>query len=194
MDTSKKAFKGMLIVIAASAALSIGLFYITDQNLQKRSKEISELRAQEEISQQQITIYEDARKKIDELAYIDELAQEVLPTSKDQANVIAEIRGFGIKSGVSVDTISFNGVTTQGDNLDLSQTKEFEGVSGVRILPAQLLLAPDASYNSLLQFLERIEQNRRKIQVVGLSLTPNPENRTTFSTITIDINIFLKGE
>ncbi len=198
MDKPKKAFFIMLAVLAVTIIGGGGGFYLTDQALQKKSSEISQLRADQALIDQQITIYEDAKKKIEELAFIEDLANQVLPQDKEQGEVIAEIRTFAEQAGMPIASITFSGATTStgAAGLATSQTDAVEGLTGVRVLPAELSFTTSEnapSYNQVIGFLQKIETNRRKMQITDITLSPNPLNPNLISSISISVNIYLKG-
>lgn len=199
MNRSKKAFFLMIAVLIITVAGAGGAFYFADGMLQKKSKQISDLKADQEAVTQQIAIYEDARKKIEELAFIEEVASQVLPESKEQADVIAELRSFAENSDMTIQSMNFSGSVAKdpGTNLDLSQTTQLKDVTGVRVLPVDLVFTtgPEGpTFESLISFLEKIENNRRKMQVTDISLTPNNNNRELLSSIAMSVNIYLRGQ
>lgn len=193
MIKSKKVFLGMIALLVLTIGGIGGGIYVYDQQLTEQTKEISQLMADREVLEQQIKIYRDANQKIQELSYIDEIAKEVLPPNKEQAEVIAEINKFARESGMTVSSLEFGGA--QGntpDSLDTSQTEVIAGL-GVRVLPVTVSIDPSPSYDQVISFLQRIEINRRKMQVVSLDLTPQASDRSTFSSVIVTINIYLKG-
>ncbi len=196
MNKSKKAFFIMLAVLAATLAASGGGFYLADQTLQKSSKEISDLKADQEIIERQITIYEDARKKIEELSFIDDLANQVLPSTKEQAEIIGELRSFAETSSLAIQSIDFDSGNSLNTNLDTSQTQPATGIPGVLVLPVGVVFqSSDTSpaFDNFVGFLEKIEQNRRKMQITEISMTPSSKNPSVLSAASLSIEIFVNG-
>lgn len=201
MIKSKKIFLIIVASIVVMAAASGGAVYFSDQSLQQQAQEISDLKADQAILDEQIQIYRNDKSKVEELAFIDDVANQVLPQNKEQSTVIAEIYTFADQIGLQIGSLDFGGAGSMGSaDLDVSQTTTVTGLTGVRVLPTNVTIEggsadPNlkATYTKLLAFLRKIEVNRRKMQVVGLDLTPSTENRNELTSISLTINIYLKG-
>ena len=195
MRGPRLAFFVMLGVFATTIAGGVGIFYIFDKQLVDLNQSIADLKAEQESVKAQITIYEQTRTKVEELSFVKELSSSVLPIEKEQANTVAELRAFITEVGLTFDSLTFTGpevnVVTLS-NAGTSQTELAEGVAGVRQLPASVVIGAGATYTQLLELLEKIENNQRKMQVINLNLVPD-ETGERFSTISIGLNIYLSN-
>ncbi len=180
----------LVLVIAAGA----GAFYLGDKMLQERSAEISDEKAELEAVNTAISIFQDSQKKVNTYEYVNDLSSKILPDSKSQSEVVAELTKFATKSNMKIQALTFGaGDATQTDP-NLSQTEKVEGLAGVRVLNASLSFAsePAIVYSNFLLFLNQIETNQRKMEVTTLTITPNLDDPNTISAATVTINIFLK--
>ncbi len=192
MSRSKKAFLALLGTLVAVIAAGVGVFYLFDKQLVTMNHDISKLKAEQTAAQSQINSYEATKKKVEELAFVRQLAFEVLPGEKEQANTVAELKKFVIDAGMIFEALTFTGESSAIGGGGSSQTQAADGINGVRVLPASIQIAAGATYEQVLSLLQKIETNQRKMQVTELTLVPD-ETGTKFSTITINVDIYLKA-
>jgi cell division protein FtsB len=194
MTTTKKSFFAILGVIGIIVGGGVGIFSLLDGQMKQLNGEVAKLKADQEAIRSQIDIYASARKKVEELRFVQDLADSVLPPSKEQANVVAELKKFITDSGLQFDSVAFTGDNSKiVGGIGNSQTEQVEGLAGVRILPTSVVIRAGATYQQVLKLLETIEQNQRKMQLTEITLVPNDESATAFSTITMTVNIYLRA-
>lgn len=193
MSSSKKAFFGLLAGIVAIIAAGAFGYYFFKEQLVAVGSDVGTLKAEQQTLKEQIKIYEDTKKKIEELDFVKELANSVLPISKEQANVVSELKNFVAQSGLTLQSITFTGQDPKA-SVETTQTEAVEGLTDVRVLPAEVIIEAGADYGQILSLLRTIEKNQRKMQITDISLTPNRENKNTFSATTMSINIYLRSK
>jgi len=180
---------GILALIVAGTFA--GLYY-ADNYLVEKADKISNLKAEDEILGQKLESAETTRENLNELAFVQELAADVLPDAKNQSEVILLISKIADEVGVSTETFSFS--STEGDPSDTSQTTPLEGTVGVLVLP--ITTSFTSTYNQLINFLERTELNKRKMQISNISINPRLNNEgesTGVLDIQLTINAYVKG-
>lgn len=188
----KRAYYVMLGVFGVTVLIGFAGFYFGEQMLAKRASAIADLKADQQVAQKQIELYKDTQSKVEELSFVKDLADSVLPPEKAQAAAVGQLRILAKESGVSIQTISFGG-SSDAKTPELSQTTSVEGVQGVRSFQVSLTLETGASYKEFLNFLQKLEKNQRKMQVTSLAITPDSDNRDILSTATMSINVYLRG-
>lgn len=193
MNSPKKVFYGLLGLVGLIIAGGAGTFYLFDTQLSKLNQDVSKLLAEQEAIGNQITLFEDAEEKIEELSFVQDLSDEVLPSSKQQANVVAELKKFIVDAGLQFDSVTFSGSELGSGGLNLSQTQAQSGLAGVRILPATAVIRAGASYSQVIDLLRTIENNQRKMQVTDIALTPE-SGASTFSSITVQIDVYVRAD
>ena len=170
--------------------------------LQKESKKLVELKVQNKAIEQQESSLKQAKKDIEKYKQLNDIAKSIVPQDKDQAKTIREITKIAEESGIQL-----KGFTFQASNLGqtpvvtpkpsgsegsattatptappLSQVKAVDGIPGVysldiTITPVEKQPIP---YSKFLNFLEKLENNRRTAHVDKISVNPT-ENGVTFS-------------
>ena len=192
MNSPRKAFYGLLGLVAAAILGGVGVFYLFDGRLSTLNEDVGKLLAEQQAIGEQIQIYENAERKVEELAFVEELAAKVLPTSKEQANVVAELKTFIVDAGLSFSSVTFSGSEIGNGGLSISQTQAQSGLQGVRVLPVTAVIEAGARYEDVIKLLQTIENNQRKMQVTDIALTPEAESQDTFSSITMQINVYVR--
>lgn len=190
--TPKKMFFTLLGISVAMIATGTGLYFYFNNSLVALNDEVGKLLAEQEVIQTQIWTYEQTEKQVDELAFVAELADDVLPDSKEQANVVAEIRQFVSSAGLTLESLNFSNTAATNTGLSNSQTEAVANLLGVRVLPVTVVVAPGASYADALTLLRTIESNQRKMQVTEIALTPQP-GTDRIAAFSLKLNIYLRG-
>jgi hypothetical protein len=127
-----------------------------------------------------------------------------VPQDKDQAEVVREIVKLANDSGFKPSSITLPastlgaskssvagtpGVPAPATNSNLTQLTPVKGNPGLYIL--EITVTQDASspvpYSQFIDFLSRLEQNRRTALVSSIVLQPSPTDRNMLSfTLTVD--------
>lgn len=187
--TPKRVYFILLAVLILTVAGSAGAYYYADRLLAQRATEISRLKAEHDIVELKISNARDAEKKIEELAFVAEIAEQVLPPEKLQSNVLGELVKFASDTGVNLQSVAFSPTDAKAtSNIANSQTVPLEGVPGVSTLKTTITISR-ARYDQALSFLEKLESNRRKMQVDSINLSPTDD---TFSA-SIVLDIYVKN-
>lgn len=189
--TSKKMYYVLLGLLAVSIIAGFTGMYFTDKYLASQADLVADRRADDEVLSQKLFSAQTTRDNLEDLAFVDELAKEVLPDAKNQSEVILLISKIAKESGISTD--SFNFASTEGNPGDKSQTVELEGTTGVLVLPINTSFR--STYNELIKFLEKTELNKRKMQISDISISPRLDdegNPTDQLDVLLTINAYVK--
>lgn len=193
--TPKRMFFVILIVLILGVAGS-GLVYIKAENtLEEKAIEISKLNANVDVEQTRIDRAVAATSRLEELAFIQEIADEILPPTKVQSDIVGEIDAIGRINGISITGINFTATGTNIANPDLTQTRPIKEIPGINALPVTITIQ-DATYEQLLAFLTSIEQNQRKMQADNIAITPKLNDAgspTGRFGIVLVINVFVRS-
>ncbi len=212
--TSKRVF---YIMIACIAILSIAIAssaYGGSQLIGSQGRKLSNLKAESaSIETQQASLVR-AKKDIQQYDELNTITKSIVPQDKDQARTVREITKIANESGIELKTIAF-----QNSNLGqtptpapkpeansddktkqptspavptISQVVPVEGIPGVFSLPITISTPDDApvSYQNFLDFLQRLESNRRTAHVDQISITPSGGGRKL--TFTLTLNAYVK--
>ena len=201
--TAKKLFYGLLGGLALVAVAVILSVYFGNQMLSKQNKRLAETKVQlanlDSVQSSLVT----AKRDIEQYSVIEQIAKTVVPQEKDQAKTVREIVKIADEAGISISSISFASSTlgatgkaktpAAATGTTTTQTEKVEGLSGVERLPITVTSDPakPVSYRNFLQFLERLEQNRRTSQVADVNIQPSADNRN-FLNFSLKINVYIK--
>ncbi len=199
MDSRKVYF----ILIGVLVLLGLGLLgsaKVANGVLEAKSKNLVNLKAQEQAaSASQVKVAKD-KKDIATYADLNTIAKSVVPQDKDQAEAVQEIANLASQSGIrQLSSITFppstlgSTGTSVKTGAGLTQVTPAKGIPGVYQL--QLTITQDNTspvpYSSFTSFLTKLEQNRRTAQVSSISIQPDQKNPSQVS-FTLIINEFIK--
>ena len=203
--TSKRIFFAMIATLVLLVASIFGGAYLANQQLQKQAGKLTEFKTRAAVLEQEQIGLIQAKKDVAKYSELEKIAKTIVPQDKDQAQAVREIVKIAAESGIKPTAITFPvsslgvGVATTGTapapaaanskKASLSQLTPVKGIPGVYNL--QITVQQDAasavSYGQFIDFLTRLEQNRRTAQVTGIVLQPSATNRDLVSfTLTLD--------
>jgi len=211
--TSKQIF---FVMIAVTTLLGIGILGAAafgNVMLQQESQKLVSLKLDNRVLEEQQASLKQANKDIDKYTELEKEAKAIVPQDKDQAQAVREIVKIANHSGIKLATISFSAsslgsaaapVTAPSGNSGatptpkattppVTQVKPVENIPGVYVM--EISIQQDStqpiSYSSFIDFLNRLEQNRRTAQVATVTIQPSSQNanKLTFSLV---VNVYIK--
>lgn len=194
---------GLVVLLAGAGAASV---FFGNSMLSKQGKKLLELRLEDRVIEEQQAALIAANKEIDQYADLEKIAKTVVPQDKDQARTVREINKIAEESGIKLKSVTFPAsnlgqavaTPTQAESENsttpaqppLTQVKPVEGIPGVYAL--EIVISPidvqPVSYNKFIDFLERLEKNRRTAHVDKIAITP-VGNAISF---TLTLNAYVK--
>ncbi len=220
---SKKLRTILLGLIGFGVLLFLAVAVIGLSSLKAKSQGVSKLKLDSRVADDQLASLVQAKGQIAQYAYFKDVAKTVLPTDKDQARVILDLFQLADQSGLSIQGIGFPlstlGVTsstsaatigqstpvvsavgvTQKDLL--SQAKPVQGING--LYSVQLVINVESgnsvsedkrpTYPKLIDFLTRVENDRRTAQIAQVSILPQDSDlASAYISFGLTINIFIR--
>lgn len=195
-----------LVMAGALAVLGICIiFAILGANalLGKQSKKLLEAKVENKAVEQQQTYLIQAKKDIEKYSELNAITKSIVPQDKDQAKTVRELSAIAGASGIKLKSISFapsnlgqNAAVSSGSpssasaskSSAISQVKPVEGIPGVYSL--EIIISPEdnaaISYYTFLNFLERLESNRRTANVVKITLSPSEDGSSLTFILTLE--------
>lgn len=193
---SKKAFFAMLGVVIFLIGLCGAGTYFANRLLKSEGDKLVEHKLEQAVLERQSAALEQAKKDIAEYEELEKIAKTIVPQEKDQAITVLEIIELAEKSGISIGSIQFpdsllgdikQGKTTSTVDPNTTQLTPVTNLKGVYAMEINVQSDQEnpVSYGKLLDFLKRLENNRRTAQVTSVSIQPSEENRNlvTFTLI-----------
>lgn len=205
--SSKKVYFIMLGAILLLVALGAASLVMGSKLLNKQSEKLVELKLEDRLLEEQQIALVEANRNIEKYSELEKIAKSIVPQEKDQARAVREITQFAAESGITLKSISFP-TSNLGQKVPpvspgaeggppaappVTQVKPVEGIPGVYSLEITIQSADErgATYGGFLDFLERLERNRRTAHVTNISITPSTTvpNALSFSLI---VNVYIK--
>lgn len=180
----------------------VAVVYLGDSMLKTQSEKLSSAKAQDQVIKDQEVSLAQAKTDLIKYASLNEIAKAIVPQDKDQAKTVREINAIASESGINLEQISFDtsslglpGAAATGSPQgaqNITQVKPVEGIQGVYSLEITVSSGSSAvPYYRFLNFLERLESNRRTAHVTSITVTPSEDDRNlvTFSLV---LNAYIK--
>lgn len=162
------------------------------------------------IDEQQISLLQ-AKKDVEKYKDLNEIVKSIVPQDKDQAKTVREISKLASEAGVTLRDIRFQtsnlgqtatppapatggtGDTPATPTLPtISQVKPIAGINGVFAL--EIIISSQetnpSTYEELINFLQKLETNRRTAHVDRISIKPIGAGENL--TFTITLNAYVK--
>ncbi len=212
---SKKVFYVMVGVVVLMVGLVIATIVLGDKFLSKQSAKLVGLKLDNEVVESQSTALAQAKKDIERYSELRDIAKQIVPQDKDQARAVREIVSIAEQAGVKIADVTFPDSTlgqpkatpakpTSGDGeaaatkpatptTPETQVQKVEGTENLYRLDITVASDPTApaSYSRLIDFLKRLEQNRRTAQVTEIAIQPQATNRTALN-FTLTVTVYIK--
>lgn len=196
---SKRAFYAMsfisiLLTLTVGAAVYGGLTY-----LGKQSDKLVAVKLDNKVIEEQQTSLVAASKSIETYKDLDAIARAAVPQDKDQANSVRSISTIADSLGIKLSAISFPPSTlgqsskAKKSTDHMSQLSPAPGLKNVFVLPITIQsdTGTPISYETFIEFLEKLENNRRTAQVNSISINPNKQNPSQL-TFNLEINTYIR--
>jgi hypothetical protein len=216
---SKKVFFIMLGLVVLLGIGVIGVVVVGNSMMQKESEKLTQLKLEEQVLEEKQAALAKASSDIEQYADLEEIAGTVVPQDKDQARAVREIIKIANISGISISSITFPSsnlgtsipkpaVTPEDSESEeapaapstpapppISQAEPVPGITGVYAL--EMNITPDSNvpitYYQFIEFLERLENNRRTAQVTKVQITPLTfDQENPLINFNLTINVFVK--
>lgn len=216
--SSRRAFLFMIGAFVLSFGLLVGSVAAGNTLLKSRANKLMELKLENRVLDEQQVALTQANKDIQKYAELEKTAKAIVPQDKNQAQTVLEIVSIAKEAGVPISTILFPtstlGQTSSSSNTSnssagasstntsnttttpktsVTQVTPVTGMAGVYQM--EVTVQSDTNqpvrYSSLIDFLTKLENNRRTAQVSNLTITPSQKDVTRI-TFTLGINVFIK--
>lgn len=199
--TPKNTFRALTIGLVLSLGLcGLGMRYLL-AHIHDLSQEISVNKAMLQVLEDKNAMTIATEAQMARLQFIQTIADQVVPAEKTQPELVTQLIQIANENSISLESILFNKKTETGKPTeeggttipDITQAEPLPNVTGVFSLP--LTITVSGSYDNMLNMLRDIEQNRRKMQVSSVSISPLVDTATgttgqgVSATILIDVYV-----
>ena len=196
---TKKTFYAM-IGLTLLMAIGIIISFISSFGiLKKSSDELVAVKLENRILDEQQSFLVKAKKDIETYKELNGIAQSVVPQDKDQARTVRDITSIASSLGIKLSSVSFP-ASTLGQSSKISGAKtavtQVTPVAGIpKLYEMQITVQQDTgapiSYEKFLDFLSKLEKNRRTAQVTSVTIQPSTSNRNNL-TFNLVLSTYIK--
>ncbi len=194
---AKKLYYMLLTVIGLGVIVLLVATLGANKILQKSAKSLLDAKTNTAVldeKQQQVV---KQRTDINKYKGLAEIAKNIVPQDKDQAQTVREIVKIADANGIKLGNITFPsstlGAAGKPTNAALSQLIPVKGMAGLYSL--EIVVQSDTTrpvpYAQFLAFLDGLEHNRRTALVNGLSLQPDTRDPGKL-TFTLNVSEYIK--
>ncbi|HEX6258116.1 MAG TPA: hypothetical protein VFZ48_01395 [Candidatus Saccharimonadales bacterium] len=106
-----------------------------------------------------------------------------------QNQIVADINTYAGRAGVTVLGFNFSATTSTDPK---TQNTQGTNTGGIKTLPAILTLKNPVAYRNFLRFIKAIEQNLTKMQIKGITMSPETSNSANITNPTIELEIYVR--
>src|SRR3990167_2987963 len=136
MMNGKRAYFIMIGAVCALTLGSITAVFFGDKILQSKAKNLTNLKLDNKVLDEQQTSLAQAKKDIEKYSELEQIAKSVVPQDKDQAEVVREIVKVASDNGVKLSSISFPSSSLgQAAPADSKTTSPLTQVQAVKDIP-----------------------------------------------------------
>jgi hypothetical protein len=182
----------LLIIIAASALI------VSSYIMQKSANKLIQAKLDNVGYDSEEQTYLQARKDLDEYSALNEIIQKILPKNKDQAQAVSELYKIGDETGITIASVTFPSSTLgqkSSSSNSVTQAKAVDGMTGVLGIDIAIELQPASgasiSYDNMISFLQKVEVNRRSMQIKQITVNADTVNGGV--TFNMTLTIFVKS-
>lgn len=194
--TSKRLYYILIVFLLILGGLTVASVYFGNQLLQKKTDELTELKVESLAIEEQQRSLVQAKKDIQTYSELESIAKTIVPQEKDQARTVREIVNLAALSGIGISSISFPSSDLGDEASKTPGNTQVEPVTGINgLYQMDISVQSDTnnpvSYQNFLDFLGKLEQNRRTAQVTSLNVQPTTENRNMV-TFNLILRVYIK--
>lgn len=217
---SKKVFFAMIGLVSILAIVAFAVILIGNSSLKNQSKKLMDAKLKQKTLVAQQTMLIRAKKDLEKYKDLEKLSKTVVPQDKDQARAVREIVKIARQSGIVIEAIGFpastlgskapTAVPQSGSSSSpstggqatpqnpktspLTQAAPVVGIDGVYSI--EMIITPEAkavNYYTFLDFLRRLENNRRTAHVKKITISPESTKKSSPNVeFGLTLNVFVK--
>lgn len=201
-----------LLALAAVSSVVVGNMYLS-----KQAAKLNELKVEDQVLDEQQTALVQAKKDLEKYTDLEKIAKAVVPQDKDQAKAVVELIQIAKASKINIKSVTFpssnlgakpatpekkdesSSETNKSTEKTspISQAKPVDGIPGVYSLEMTVVSDETASspysYNQFIDFLSRLENNRRTAQVTQIKIIPTTNDaESPFLNFVLVVTIYVK--
>jgi len=192
----------LLLIVGAGAMIYFGTSF-----MKKSSESLVNAKLDNYATDEQENNFVQAKKDLNKYKDLGALVDKILPKDKDQARAVSELYKMASESGIAIDKIQFPSSTlgqkamtvTTGSSTTstpttaatttktVTQAKAVDGLKSVLGIDIEIASSKNLKYDNMIKFLQKIESNRRSMQVKKIVVHPDLEKNVLNFELTVTI-------
>lgn len=189
---SKRLYQALAVGLILMGLLSVASAYYGQKMLSERSSELNQLKVKTSALEQQERSLIQAKQEIEEYTLLESVARSIVPQEKDQARTIRELVTIAQSVGVNISGITFpsselGSEKSKTQDQSKTQLKKVDGIPGLSQLELTIAINESIDYGTLINFLERLENNRRTSAISSIQIAPSDDEFQIGLTILVYI-------
>lgn len=214
---SRRMYYGMITLLFLLVLTTFSTVIVGNDYLKKQSEKLVAVKIDQQSLNEQQTALIKAKKDLQRYQDLGQVVKTIVPQDKDQARSVREIVGLAEESQVELSNIRFDssnlGIrsapsSTQNNegstndqsnsqtatpNSPITQAKPVSGIKGVYSVEINIDSKKEInSYNNLVTFLSKLENNRRTAQVTQVKILPGSKYGREFIDFSLRLVIYVK--
>lgn len=195
----------LIVVMLLIVGLTVGGFYFAQGKLREYATSISVLKADAEASSSNVQLYRTIENKLDEEKNTIAEAKEIVAESQEyqyQDQIVRDLTQISRDTGVVITGFTFSETeatpTTPGaapvatpptTGTTPSATPQAAGAGALNSRKVDVAIQSPLDYNTIMNFIRKIEQNKLKMQIASVSLAKGDGNEVTSQSFSIEVYV-----
>jgi hypothetical protein len=188
-------FRYLLVGCLVVMAMLFGAgFYLGSQVLEERALAADHAKTDATLRAEDVAQLKRLEAELENKQDIVKRAQQIVSESRFyqyQDQIVHDINTYANVAGVHVSGYNFESQTGSSRS-SRSSGSSAPNVPGVTAITATLRLTSPVPYTNFLRFLKAVEQNLTKMQVTGVNMTPDGDNRHMVNNPTVGLIIYVR--
>lgn len=187
--TAKKTRNILVVALSLAVLLLGGLIYFATDYLRAANQTTIHRQIDAEIFADDLSRLQTMKSFLENNQPTVNKAAQIVSDSKQyqyQDQIISDFDRFARQSGIAVNGYDF------GSTNEPRPGAPARAVSGVKSIPVTINLDSPMPYDNFLRFLKLLEQNVSKMQVAGISLSPDEKSSRAVANPSISLIIYVR--
>lgn len=196
--TARKLRVLLLLVMLVVGVAAIGGFYFMQKQLRNYASDISQLKADADSGGQNLATLRRLSTELDEREGTIRKTKDIVAESKEyvyQDKIIEDLTEIGKSTGVTITGFTFSAAaaaatTTAPTGTSAPQTQAPASTgSTLKSQTVTVSIANPVNYNTLMNFIKKIELNSFKMQIASVSITKGEGSQVTSESFIIEVYV-----
>lgn len=170
-----------LIVLVVAAGGAVGYYGIN--LLHEKVNAAQKINVEAEVNNEAGIYAQQAQQRLNdpEIARLSNYLAKVIPENSYQNQFIADVNKYAAESGVPLTSLAYE-----------DSAEDIPAVSGSVAVPIQLQLGENIPYRNFISFAKKLENNLQQVQILSVSLQPQPENRAVLQSASLTVALYVE--